>query len=263
MSLKQNILSAYRLMQFVRSERAWRSLNAKANFKVENKIEAKNILVVSAHPDDEIFGCGGTLIENCESKISIIYLFAGDKNSKSELALERKEESKRAGRILAKERAVKSNSEKIEAIEQKFFNLADNSVISKTVTTEICEIISSYKPNAIFVPNFSDPHIDHRSTAEAITKALSEKIPHQVRDDIQVYLYEIWSPLPHFNRLIEIDMEKKIIVMNAFKTQKKERDYVSAIEYLNSYRGKIFGLKNPAEAFFALPADLFVKIFVR
>ena len=43
--------------------------------------------------------------------------------------------------------------------------------------------------------------------------------------------------------------------MEQFKTQQKERNYVKAIKSLNEYRGEIYGLGKPAEAFFAIPAD--------
>ena len=56
------------------------------------------------------------------------------------------------------------------------------------------------------------------------------------------------------------EKEKKK-AMEKFTSQKKERNYLKAIKSLNEYRSEIYGLKNPAEAFFAIPADLLVKLY--
>ena len=42
----------------------------------------KNIMVIAAHPDDEILGCGGTLINIQKSKINLIFLSDGESSRK-------------------------------------------------------------------------------------------------------------------------------------------------------------------------------------
>lgn len=250
MSLRQNLLSAFRVMNFVIAERAWRTLMANADFRVENKIPKTDILIIAPHPDDEIFGCSGALLNTQkEQKIQIAYIFSGDQKSKSKKVDEREEEAKEAVRLL-------TNPEQI------FFRQKDNSLVSSKTISELSDIIKDFREGIVFLPSFSDANIDHREAVRAVVKALKiTQIKGLNLKKIFIWLYEIWSPLPHFNRLLEFDWKEKERAMEKFRTQKKERDYLKAIKALNEYRGEIYGLKSPAEAFFALPADLLIKLY--
>lgn len=252
MSLKQKFLSAFRVMNFVSNERAWRALSAEADFQVEKEVPNGNILIIAPHPDDEIFGCSGALkTVDREVKVQIVYIFSGDERSKSKKVEEREEESKEAIRLL-------TNPEQI------FFRRANNSVISNKTISQLAAIIRELKPEVVFLPSFSDPNFDHRETARVAAEALKIAATGGIKlKRITIWLYEIWSPLPFFNRLLPIDPEKKEKSMEVFRSQNKERNYKKAIRALNEYRGEIFGLSAPAEAFFALPADLLLKLYFK
>jgi hypothetical protein len=60
---------------------------------------------------------------------------------------------------------------------------------------------------------------------------------------------------------LEFDWRKKEKAMGKFSSQHKDRNYIKAIKSLDEYYGEIFGLKKPAEAFFAMPADLLIKLY--
>jgi len=237
-------------MNFVIAERAWRTLAAEADFRVENQIPKTNVLIIAPHPDDEVFGCSGALLNTeKEQKIQIIYLFSGDQKSKSKKADEREEETKEAVRLLTNP-------------EQVFFRQKDNSVVGNKTISELAGIFRQFGEGIIFLPSFSDANIDHRETVIATVKALKiAQIKGQNLKKLSVWLYEIWSPLPYFNRLLEFNWKEKEKAMERFKTQKKERDYIKAIKALNEYRGEIYGLEKSAEAFFAFPADLLVRLY--
>jgi len=146
--------------------------------------------------------------------------------------------------------------------EQIFFRQSDNSVVSKKTVLELSTLISELNEGIIFLPSFSDPNIDHRETVRAMVEALKiAQIKNVNLKKISIWLYEIWSPLPYFNRLLEFDWNQKEKAMEKFKSQLKDRNYIKAIKALNEYRGEIYGLKNPAEVFFAVPADLFIKLY--
>ena len=239
-------------MNFIIAERAWRALTAEADFQVQKKFPKLNVLIVAPHPDDEVFGCAGVLKSiDRQQKVRIVYLFSGDGKSVSEKASNREEESKEAVRLL-------TNPEQI------FFRVPDNSAVSEKTTSALAAIIAELGEGIIFLPSFSDANIDHRESVRAATLALKiAAIKNLNLKKISIWLYEIWSPLPHFNRLLEFDWREKEKAMGKFGSQKEKRNYLKAIKSLNEYRGEIFGLKNPAEAFFALPADLLVKLYTK
>lgn len=250
MSLSQSIRSAFRVMNFVVAQRAWRSLVAEADFRVEKELPKSNILIIAPHPDDEIFGCAGALASvDQKQKAQIVYLFSGDEKSRSKQTSDREEESKEAVRLL-------TNPEQI------FFRRPDNSAIGEEAISQLSEIIQELGEGILFLPSFSDPNIDHREAVSATVEALKiAAIKNLNLKNLSIWLYEIWNPLPYFNRLIEIDWDEKKKAMGKFESQKSQRNYTKAIKSLNEYRGEIYGLPNPAEAFFALPADLLLKIY--
>ena len=82
----------------------------------------KKILVVASHPDDEVLGCGGTLIKYSKDgyEIKIIFMTNGvssrSKTKKNEI-LKRKNAAVKSSRILG-------------ANKPKFFNFKDNAMDS-------------------------------------------------------------------------------------------------------------------------------------
>lgn len=238
-------------MNFVVAERAWRALAAEADFRVVKELPKSNILILAPHPDDEVFGCAAAISSiDKEQKVQIAYIFSGDKKLASKLADEREEESREAVRLL-------TNPEQI------FFRQPDNSAVTKETISGLASVIEEMVEGIIFLPSFSDPNIDHRESVSATIEALKiAQIKNLNLKKISIWLYEIWNPLPYFNRLLEFEWEEKRRAVDKFISQKSERDYVKAIKSLNEYRGEIYGLKNPAEVFFALPADLLLRLYV-
>ncbi|MCX6812345.1 MAG: PIG-L family deacetylase [Candidatus Berkelbacteria bacterium] len=250
MSLKKNLLSAARMMNFLFSEQGWKTLYAKADFQVLEKLPAKNILVIAPHPDDEIFSCSGILsgVDKAQ-KVVIAYIFSGDKKSRSENAKEREEESKSAVRLL-------TNPEQI------FFRQPDGSAVSKSTISELAKTIKELGDCAICTPTFSSPNADHREAVRAVVSALKiAKVEGAKIKNTEIWLYGIWRSLSNFNRILEIDWPQKEKLIKIFVSQHKERNYLKAIKSLNNYYGEIYGLKKPAEAFFALPAELLISLF--
>ena len=128
----------------------------------------KKILVVAAHPDDELLGLGAT-IHQCslkkKSKIRFLILSKGIA-SRNEKNLEKKiktqtQDAKNAAKILG----VK---------EIKFFDLPDNRFDSIDLI-EIIKIIESeiknFKPDLIFTHHEKDLNIDHQRTFQAVLTA--------------------------------------------------------------------------------------------
>ncbi|MEI6144606.1 MAG: hypothetical protein WCP91_03330, partial [Candidatus Berkelbacteria bacterium] len=160
-----------------------------------------------------------------------------------------------------REEESKSAVEQSENLEQIFFRQPDNSIVDKETISDLSTIILEMKPGIILSPNFSCPNDDHREATKAIVEALKlAKIKGQDLKEISIWLYGVWGPLPYFNRLLKVDVEKKQKAMEKFVSQHKDRNYIKAIKSLDDYYGEIYGLAYPAEAFFAVPADLLLKL---
>jgi len=129
----------------------------------------KNILVIAAHPDDEVLGCGGTLSKFSKIGYKINVAFFSDgvsarnfKNTKTvNEILKRKKSCQKAAKILG-----------IKKID--FFELPDNqfdTVPLLKIVKLVEELIKKYSPSIIFTHYDNDLNIDHRTISKAVMTA--------------------------------------------------------------------------------------------
>lgn len=129
----------------------------------------KNVLVIVAHPDDEVLGCGGTIARQVREGDQVTVLILGEgktsrigkiKSVKSEIAT-LKEESEKAGIILGVHKLILKD-------------LPDNRFDSLPLL-EIVQIIEAvkeeYQPDLIYTHHFGDMNIDHTLTHRAVLTA--------------------------------------------------------------------------------------------
>lgn len=137
----------------------------------------KKILVVAAHPDDEVLGCGGTIKKFTKNgaRVKILFLSDGetsrkiDSKKKNKIILLRKKSAIKAANILKAETPI-------------FLNYPDNQLdkfpLLKYVK-DIEKIISDFKPDLIFTHSHSDINIDHKIANNAVitaTRPIKKKI---------------------------------------------------------------------------------------
>ncbi len=226
------------------------------------------ILVIAAHPDDEVLGAGGTILKHTQSgdEVKIIIMASGifarrksglqsvttyDPSNSELLKMEKeiellKKDARRAAKIL--------NVSKIS-----FYNLPDNELdsipllkIVKLIENEIeCE-----KPDRIYTHHRNDLNIDHRLVFNAcltacrpINKKSIELISFEVPSSTEWNYPNTFNP--NYFICIEKQLSKKIQAMKCYKTELKKFPHPRSLEYLkiNANRwGSISG-NIAAEAF--------------
>lgn len=218
--------------------------------EIKQAVPRARVLVLAPHPDDDVLGCGGVLIKHVlnGSEVRVIYLTRG--NGNNSLVAQKNVEIRQSEAIAALKVLGISNF--------SFALLSDGKVTAQTSGQIIKEAIEDFEPELIYAPTELDDHHDHQETAHGLRWALqrTRKIDPSL---INIYFYEVWTPL-YPNRLITIDLEKKLSAVHKHQSQLKNRPYDEAIAGLNKYRGLILGADAPAEAFLYLPADLWLKI---
>ncbi len=128
----------------------------------------KKILVVAAHPDDELLGLGAT-IHQCKfekkSKIKFLILSKGIA-SRNEKNIEKK---------IKKQIHDAKNAAKILGVKDiKLFDFPDNrfdSIDLLDIVNVIETEIDSFKPDLIFTHHDNDLNIDHQLTFQAVLTA--------------------------------------------------------------------------------------------
>lgn len=205
--------------------------------KILKNPSSGRVLVLSPHPDDEIFGCGGALAKHSQQKdrVKIIYLTGRG---------ERKKEAKVATQILGIDDLI-------------FLGFEDGNLSAgREEIAAVKKIINNFKPDLIYAPFWLDPHPDHRATTEILNNILT-----RINFKGEIWSYEIWQPLMT-NRIIKIDavFAQKVLAIKAYKSQLQERGYLRAIKGLNSYRAGMFKAGEHAEAFYICKKDLYQKL---
>ena len=156
----------------------------------------QNTLIITAHPDDEVLGCGGTIAKLAAEGIIVHVAFLADgvfsredskKNQQKELN-DRRAAAQQAGDILG----VKSVS---------FGDFPDNkmdAVPLLDIVKAVEELISKHHPDTLLTHHCGDVNIDHRRIHEAVVAACRPQSGHCVK---KLLTFEVASStewqLPH------------------------------------------------------------------
>lgn len=137
------------------------------------------VLVLAAHPDDEVLGCGGTLARLSTDGIEVTVAFLTD-GVGARVASEEDARSRWSAAIAAANiigyNVYPSWSERVVPD-----NEADT--VSRLSLAKAAEsLIESIKPSAVLTHSLSDLNVDHRRAHEAVLLACRPRVGQTVRD---------------------------------------------------------------------------------
>lgn len=221
----------------------------------------KKILVIAAHPDDEILGCGATIAKHIEigSTVKVIIAAEGATSRVGEINSEVREELKN---LQAQSRLA---NEKIGVKDVSFLGLPDNRMDTLDLLDVIKKIeheIKAFQPDIIYTHFPQDLNIDHRILAEAVLTA-TRPFPGNNAPS-EVYFFEVASSTEwnysgnlskKFTPNVFVDVtktiEKKLLALNEYKSEMREFPHARSVENVKNMalvHGACVGV-NFAEAF--------------
>lgn len=225
-------------------------------------VKNKRILVVVAHPDDELLGLGGTMhhiIKNHNCKVRVVILGEGITSRSDHRDPKKWEEelNKHGKNIENARKAIGYDSMGIYAFPDNRFDSVDLLDIVKTIEKEK----SKFNPGVIFTHHGGDLNIDHQRTFEAVMTAIR---PMEQEEVSTVITFETPSgtewrassdprhfiPNMYFG-INEEDLKAKIKGMESYEFEKRKYPHPrspEALKTLAMQRGIIVG-KEYAEAF--------------
>ena len=214
----------------------------------------RRVLVVSAHPDDETLGVGGTLLKHKFEGDSLFWLNATKIDFSN---LDNKKRYKEREKELEKVIELYGFE---EFIQMDFITTQLSSQSKIKMIPQLSEIFLRLKPEIIYVVNRSDAHSDHRYLFESVYSASKTFRQPSIK---KILMFECLSetefsvPLSDFvflpNYFVDISsyIDQKIEIMKTYSSEMSEPPFPrseSNIRALATLRGSTSGVL-AAEAF--------------
>jgi len=215
------------------------------------RFAAARILALAPHPDDEIIGCGGTLLRLVRAGAKVTVLQATDGSASA--ALEDAPLATRRTTRLDEARAVAEAA----GFEPTIFWREDNEAfrVRDDLVARLREALQEIGPALVFTPFIADIHPDHLTLNRILAGAL-EGLPER---GMSVVGYEVWSLAPA-NLWCDVsscmrDVERLLLL---YETAMKVDDFIDVCSARNRFHAlTLGGAPGYAEVFFATEAARF------
>lgn len=227
------------------------------------------ILIIAAHPDDEVLGMGGTIKKYTSNghEVKIVFMATGifsRRTTKYENSTNYKVDKKTTMKMKKELTALQNDAKKASKImgvtNTEFMNFPDNEmdkISNLEVTKKIEGIIEKFQPGIVFTHSPYDINIDHRVLYNATITATRPIKDCKVKD---VFAFEVpssteWYFPSKFSANIFVDISKelptKLRALEAYKNEIKDYPHprsVKALEIISKRWGTVSGYA-AAEAF--------------
>jgi LmbE family N-acetylglucosaminyl deacetylase len=212
------------------------------------------VLIVAAHADDEVLGCGGAIAKHTARGDSVhLLLMADGVSSRQQLVASSAEERNKALHRAADILGVKTITQA---------SLADNQLdtISLLELTRVIENeVDRIAPAIVYTHHFGDLNVDHRCTQQAVMTACRPQPLHPVR---RILGFEVLSSTewntpqqcpfsPNYFMDISGYLSTKLAALEAYSTEMRIAPHSRSIEHssiLARHRGYSVGV-DACEAF--------------
>ena len=222
-----------------------------------------SILVVAAHPDDEVLGCGASVAKwaKAGNEVHVVILAEG---ATSRDATRNPEARIEELSTLAK--AAQSAGEILGVTSVRLFNFPDNRMDSVD-RLEVIKIgeeqIELVKPETVVTHHYGDINIDHQITHQAVVTACRPQPRESVR---RLLVFEVpssteWQPpntspvfRPNWFEDVSKTLERKLQALEIYAEEMRTWPHsrsLQAVEHLARWRGSSVGYE-AAEAFMLL-----------
>lgn len=222
----------------------------------------EKILVIAAHPDDEVLGMGGTIAKYSSRGDEVAVLIVTD-GSTSQYR-----DNPSLQRIIDAKKIETSNSAAILGIKHVFYGGLRDMLLDVTPHIEINKVIENtindFQPTIVFTHFIGDVNKDHQKVYESTLVACRPVSEQCVK---RLFLYSVpssteWNVqtassafLPNWYEDISGEFaEKKYKAMGCYKTELREYPHPRSIQYLrtaDTTEGNRVGLLS-AESFILL-----------
>jgi N-acetylglucosamine malate deacetylase 1 len=213
----------------------------------------KRILVVAPHPDDEILGCGGTLLRHIDEGHEVAWMICTKAPENHQWTKDFLDQRKKDILLVSKAMNFMSTYE-LNFPATKLDQLSASEIISK-----MSGIFEEFQPNIIYTAHRGDVHSDHKIIFDCVNACSKwfrypsiEKLLAYETPSESEFNYKS-NQLFHPNTFIDISsyLDKKLEIMSIYKTEIRNFPFPRSLETLEAlakWRGSNSGFI-AAEAF--------------
>lgn len=192
-------------------------------------VRRQRVLVVAPHMDDEVIGCGGTLLLHRDAQSEVRVVFVSDSSGAVDDAC-------RAQSLREIRRAEMTQVREVLALGSVVeLGFADGSLMNHedAIAARLADELRTYRPTQVLCPFPADGHADHQATALALGAATR-----LAGWQGEIVAYEVWSTLwPNMAVDIGAVADEKARLIRMYASEMGDRDYATAVLGLNRYRG--------------------------
>jgi hypothetical protein len=209
----------------------------------------KKVIVISAHPDDETLGVGGTILRHVAKGDEVYWLIITNIFENQGFSKSRVESRQKEIDLVSKSFGFKN----VINLNYPTMSLISSSLIK--LVPEISKVFSEIQPCIIYCLNRSDAHSDHRITFDAVmacTKSFRYPFIKKVLMYECISETEFAPALPEKvfqpNYFVDITdfFEKKLKIMRIYKSEMGEHPFPRSeenIKALATFRGATAGVR--------------------
>lgn len=203
---------------------------------------ANPVLVIAAHPDDEILGCGGTVARLVQEGRDVCFAIMGEGIT----SRYPQREAADAHQVEQLRRQVHAAAKRLGVKEVFVHHLPDNrldSVPLLEVVKLVEDVIDRVKPKVIYTHHPGDLNIDHGVIYRAVLTATRPTVGQTVRE---IYAFEVPSATewafqslePTFRPNVFVDIsttiDAKIEAMECYESEKRKFPHPRSPEALRA-----------------------------
>ena len=221
---------------------------------------SKTVLVIAAHPDDEVLGCGGTILKHSQEGDKVFVIIAAEGLTSRQNKRNREIVSNELNDLIV---TANKAAEILQVAGIEFLQLPDNRLDSMDrldLIKLIEEKIRKFEPEIVYTHHSGDVNVDHRRLYEATITACRPMPGNKVN---RILTYEVlsstdWQPKGSYesfqpNVFVDISdqFQKKIQALNIYSSEMRPWPHsrsIKAIEHLAKLRGSQVG-REAVEAF--------------
>lgn len=186
----------------------------------KSRVVPKKILVFAPHPDDEVIGCGGSLLKKIAAgcEVTVVYMTSGEGTAP---ASQRETEAARSCHFMG--------------VSTHIFLREPDGFLQRTpqVTEAVTAILKKENPHIVYVPHQHEKNADHAATHSIVHHCLFQANPEMV------LAYEVWTPMQNYGLIVDITdvIEKKVEALMIYSSQINQFPYSDLTKALARFRG--------------------------